>query len=85
MGSQLLFIFLFIILWANNKYPDNGSKTCCHGLIEFGLWITTFLFFCIDLIISGMILFFLKSPPPITFPALTLATFLEDLFLKKLW
>ena len=60
------------ILSANLKYPDNGSITCCQGLVEDGFLIIIFLPSYSALTISGTILFFAQSPPPITFPALAL-------------
>ena len=68
---------------AKNKYPFNGSNTCCHGLLKFGFLKIIVFFFRIDLIQSGISLLFDQSPPPITFPALPveIPTFL---YLKKL-
>ena len=43
------------------------------GRVEFGFLIIKFLFIFIDLTQSGVILFADQSPPPITFPALTVA------------
>ena len=53
-------------------YPLKGSRTCCHGLLKLGFLIIIFFFVNKDLITSGISLFFDQSPPPITFPALTL-------------
>ena len=30
---------------AKKRYPVNASNTCCHGLVEFGFLINTFLLF----------------------------------------
>ena len=63
-------IFLLINKFPKIKYPEIGSKTCCQGLVALGLRIISCDFFAKDLIVSGTILFFFMSPPPITFPAL---------------
>ena len=55
---------------ANFKYPLSGSKTCCQGLVAFGFLIKTVLLSFKALIVSGIILSFAQSPPPITLPAL---------------
>ena len=54
----------------NNKYPERGSKTCCHGLTLLGFLSDNFLFFDIAIAMSLKILSFVQSPPPKTFPAL---------------
>ena len=42
-------LFLFIVnLHPSHKYPYKGSKTCCHGLLNFGFLITIVLFLLID-------------------------------------
>ena len=64
----------------NNKYPPNGSKTCCHGLVDFGDLIETFSDFDQALIQSGTILDLAQSPPPITLPALAVATLALNYF-----
>jgi len=59
----------------NNKYPLNGSKTCCQGRVDSGCLITTGLFLIHALTASGIIRSSAQSPPPITFPARVLATY----------
>ena len=53
------------------------------GLLKFGFLIIIVLFLLIDLTASGISLFSDQSPPPITFPALAVATAIFE-FLKKL-
>ena len=65
------------------KYPEIGSKTCCQGLVAFGLLISTFSFLFQALMQSAIILSFAQSPPPITFPALPTAKITFDLSFKK--
>ena len=73
LGFRVVDNFLLINNSPSLKYPDIGSKTCCHGLVASGLRIIKGVLFFKDLITSGTILSFLKSPPPITLPALALA------------
>ena len=74
--------------FAKNKYPFNGSKTNCQGLLKLGFLISIFLFFIKDLITSGIRRFVDQSPPPITLPALAeetpISCRLEKNFLCKL-
>jgi CDP-glucose 4,6-dehydratase len=66
------------------KYPLNGSRACCQGLVALGLRISTLLLSLQDFIQSTTILSFAQSPPPITLPALPIASVIFDsLFLKK--
>ena len=67
---------------AKIKYPNNGSITCCHGLLASGLLRINFLFCEKDSRESFTILSFVQSPPPKQFPALTVAI-LQLLFEKK--
>ena len=60
---------------AKVKYPLTASNTCCHGRVDFGFLMITFLFLDQDLKQSGINLFSDQSPPPITFPALATAIF----------
>ena len=60
------------------------SKIFCHGLIWFGFRIISFLFSYIERKISGTSLFFVKSPPPITFPALSVKEAYFFLIKKRL-
>ena len=62
----------FFNLIANNKYPFKASRTCCHGLVEFGFLTKTFLFFDQDFTESGISRSSDQSPPPTTFPALAI-------------
>ena len=68
-------------VFISRRYPDNGSKTCCHGLTEFGFLIFKMELFSTALWRSGMMRSFEKSPPPITLP--DLATQDETWLFKK--
>ena len=68
---------------ARIKYPFRGSRTNCQGLLKEGFLRIIFLFFIDDLMLSGINLFLDQSPPPITFPALTLETPDIFFFFKK--
>ena len=70
LNASPLLSSLFNRLCPNVRYPDKGSKTCCHGLVAFGHLILTVSFFDHALTVSTIILSFAQSPPPITFPAL---------------
>ena len=66
----------------NHNIPDNGSRTNCQGLIEFGFRMRILFFEDIALIESGISLFFPQSPPPNTFPARIVETFcIEGFFM----
>ena len=67
---------------ARIKYPFKGSRTCCQGLLKFGLRITIVFFLIIDLMQSGIKRFSDQSPPPITLPALAVETAQNFLFFK---
>ena len=45
-------------------------KICCHGFVDWGFLIKTFLSLDQDFTQSGINLFSDQSPPPITLPAL---------------
>ena len=78
------FNFLFFDNFIDKiKYPDNASKTCCHGLVELGFLNWTFLFFDHDFTQSDINLSDDQSPPPITFPALATAKEIFFFELKK--
>jgi len=53
--------------------PPSGSNTCCQGRTAAGLRTATGFCASSALIISGIILSFAQSPPPITLPARVLA------------
>ena len=67
-----------VLYELHESYKNNLKKV----QIKFGFLRTIVLLFIIDLIASGISLFFDQSPPPITFPALAVA--IPHLFEKKL-
>ena len=78
------FIFMSSFsLMANSKYPERGSRTCCHGLVAFGFLIFTISPLLQERIQSGIILSLAQSPPPITFPALATPILIFFFLTKK--
>src|SRR3974390_1557378 len=51
------------------RYPDNGSRTCCHGRIALGDRKISAFFDCNARTASGTMRLAPQSPPPITLPA----------------
>ena len=66
-----------------SKYPDNGSKTCCHGRIATGFLISISIPLLIERTQSGISLSNAQSPPPITFPARAVAIAIVPSLCKK--
>ena len=64
------------------RYPESGSRTCCHGRTESGFLNVTASHFSNARIISGIRRSTDQSPPPITFPARTDTIFFSH-FEKK--